>query len=170
LNIKAPPDFERMLQAAEMRADKLREDLEIARQASERQGKELEIARKELNQLQERFATRRISEKQKIALVRRLRGQSEGRIVTVKTVDGAAPEGFIYAEDFLRVFSAAGWQVKFHGHWYLLIEGVAIRSRGNDMVAVFLRQQFEEAGIKIRLIETNEVAENNIDIVIGPRS
>ena len=170
LNIKPPADFERLLKEAEARADRLQENLELARQVSEKQGKELEIARKDLKQLQVRFAPRHITEKQKIALVKRLRGQSEDRVVTVKTVDGAGPESFVYAEDFISVLSAARWKVKFHGHWYLLIEDVAIRSRRNDMVAVFMKHQFEELGIKMKHIETNEVAENNIDIVIGPRS
>ena len=177
LNATPPQDFEKHLKNAEARADQLQRDLETATKVSERQGQELEVARKELRsaetkiqQLEARFVRRRITQKQKIALVKRLRGQGEGRIVTVKTVNGVPPEAFIYAQDFIDVLSASEWKPKFHGYWFLLIENVAIRSRRNDMVAAFLQQQFEEAGIKMPLIPTNEVGENEIDIVIGPRS
>jgi hypothetical protein len=113
---------------------------------------------------------RRLSEEQKERLISKLRGKDEGRIITVKTVDGVPPEAFRYANDFIYVFKTAGWPFdRFWGWWFLQIENVAVRAHPYDPVAVFLRSVLREEGIKVRLIETPEVKVNNIDIVIGPK-
>ena len=113
---------------------------------------------------------RQITEDQKARLISKLRGKDEGRIITVKTVDGVLPEAFRYANDFIYVFKTAGWTFdRFWGWWYLQIENVAVRAHPYDPVAVFLQSVLREEGIKVGLVETTEVKVNNIDIVIGPK-
>ena len=131
---------------------------------------ELDEAKSQIAALKTQLASREITEDQKARLISKLRGKDEGRIITVKTVDGVPPEGFKYAEDFIYVFITAGWTFdRFWGWWFLPIENVAVRAHPYDPVAVFIQSVLREEGIKARLIETPEVKANNIDIVIGPK-
>jgi len=54
----------------------------------------------------------RLQSEQKDSLIQRLRGRSEGRVVTIQTLEDPETEPRQYAEDFIEVFTVAGWEVR----------------------------------------------------------
>jgi hypothetical protein len=74
-----------------------------------------------------------------------------------------------YAEDFAEVFQELQWSGEIKGWRYLQIEDAVIRCRSHDLVADFLHSQLQAAGVELQLIETEEVGENTIEIVVGPK-
>jgi hypothetical protein len=131
---------------------------------------DLAQAQGQVTSLQKKLAPRRISPEQKEDLVRRLRGKDRGRSVMIKIVEGSPPEAWRYAEDFADVFRELKWPGEIKGWWYLQIEDAAVRCHPHDLTAAFLHSQLQALSVELQLIETMEVAENSIEIVVGPKS